>query len=217
MLDMEIVDVRNRRGISLADFRNIKWDPYKSFFVYTDKKSPFFSGNAEFEYRITVTPRQRDLHSLAAAIKTESKDISTNGFQIAPRFSMPSSGHFGLNREVRLSAVANPDFLVIFNDEIKRKIGFRLRPSTEKTAHLKNNIFITKGERVAHQGGNLPGEGFEIVVEPDSIHIKIADSRGSLYGSWALLSMMEKQDGEWRVPCGIYRDWPDVGTRGISV
>jgi hypothetical protein len=113
--------------------------------------------------------------------------------------------------------VANPDFQVIFNDEIKRKIGFRLRPSTEKTAHLKNNIFIAKGERIAHQGGHLPGEGFEIVVEPDSIHIKGADSRGSLYGSWALLSMMEKQDGEWRVPCGIYRDWPDVGTRGISV
>lgn len=57
-LDVEIIDLNNRQSIKLADFRNVQWDSYKSFYVYADTKSWGHSKTPKFAHRIVLKPKR---------------------------------------------------------------------------------------------------------------------------------------------------------------
>ncbi len=258
IMDVEISDLNASQSLNLADFRNVQWDPYQSFFVYVDTKALPAANNIRLVYHIAFKPKQSSAppttqlqivevdsggtlkatspnsntaigsNQLEASVVgapgggatalPEQKTEEWSRFCIEPKFVQRGSGYFLLDKNSSVFVgLERESTKRIIAEEMERKIGGHRRADLRPDGEGTGSIIITKQEKIMHAGGLLPQEGFEIIVSKNAVHINGVDERGCLYGFWALLQLLNNQEDQWRVPIGIYRDWPDLKVRGFVV
>ncbi len=76
---------------------------------------------------------------------------------------------------------------------------------------------------LAHDGG-IPAEGYELRVTAGGVEIRARDEAGWFYGIQTLRQLLpaaifgnRPAPGEWRIPCGVIRDFPRFAWRGLML
>ncbi|MCD4722091.1 MAG: hypothetical protein K8S13_19850 [Desulfobacula sp.] len=234
LCDIELSDLSKANSIILADFRNIPWDKTKSFYFGSNVKGIETGKTYTFKYKISFLrpslPPVADQHRFSenfisfspniAQLNQENKDrFDTTGlFSIPCKDERMDEGSFALPGKINIFTDQNGMEMEILSKEFLRMAGTRciIQPLQENISTPEGIIFSDL-DRTVKIGDNSGKERFEININKKRIIIHSSDKRGRLYGVYKLLSMFQKEEGQWRAKCGKFRDWPDLETRGMLI
>lgn len=210
--DLEITDLQNHKTILVSDSRNAPWDRKKSISVSAEG-IPVTPGKIYmFKYKVRLLPPATGVVTRSDVAPEASINTSVIGKKlgIPPKEETKASGNFPLKQSDTIYGSITGSAESELQRDLQRLTGHRL---PVKSISSGRGIVIERDSLK----GRLPAEGFEIVVSPGRIIIKGADARGCLFGVYALTSRLVRNGGEWKVPCGSIRDWPDMSVRGMCL
>jgi len=210
--DLEITDLQNAKTILVADLRNAPWDRKKSVSVSAEG-IPVTPGKTHtFRYRIRLLPPTALVmnRAVAASASSVNSTVIENQVGIAPKEETKAVGSFVLKQSDSIYGSVSGTAETELQRDLQRLTGLSL---PVRSISPGKGIVIERDSST----GRLPAEGFEIITTPDRVVIRGADSRGCLYGVYAMTSRLVKDGAGWKVPCGSIRDWPDMSVRGMCL
>ncbi len=216
LCDIEIVDLMGRRSMRMADGRNVSWDRFKSIIIGALATGLAPGSRQEFKYRIRALPPSRPIPSKDAAVSFVPEAIDPWSFFLIPpkeEITAPGAYRFREGDAVFGSPMGTAE--AILSLEITKMTGLSLPVNDAKASASGRGISIERVQKADRNG--IPAEGFEIAVTPDRVTVRGADERGCLYGAYALMGRIGRQDGAWGIGCGKVRDWPDLSLRGACL
>ncbi len=217
LCDLEIKDLMDTGTIRMADFRNIPWDPSKSILFNGDKKFLYPGRTYSFKYSIHTLPPSRS-NMLQGSKGPGNKIASVNAWPFyapPPKEQRRASGQYLLHSGDGIWGMPLEKAETILKQEIGELASVNLSVRISTGNSQGRGIHIQRV--LPGKDFNLPAEGFEISVTPDKAVIRAADERGCLYGAYALIGLLKRDSGNWKIPCGTIRDWPDLPIRGVCI
>ncbi len=232
--DILMTDLNGTNTLNVADFRSVPWDSHKSFYFYTDINLVPSGDWIELDYRVQFFPpsiafeNRRPLPK-AGALNRLSPDATATAIPPGPSSADPSSFFYvapryrklALNRlrfEDRPSIYTDlPNIARLLADDLqaRHRLSTDVRPLA--SARRPEDILIELLPREERDTIGLPPEGFQIEVTTDRARVAGADERGCLFGAYALSGLITAEGNRLVIPCGVYRDWPDLPVRAICL
>ncbi len=222
---MELIDLQNTKSIDLADFRNVSWDKYKSFYFYMNQRMLLPSTNCSFDYRIRILPS-----TAGRLIKSDLSDPGTASvkkndirpwafFPVKPKEAKRTQGAFDWNTcEPAIYAWnAGEKSLKILQTELLELTGRKFNIHMPAGNIPENAICIGRPVQKIKKETQVFKEGYGIAIEPKQILITSSSARGCLYGIYTLLQKLSENIGNQSMNCGNIQDWPDLETRGHCI
>ncbi len=126
-------------------------------------------------------------------------------------------GEFKITSETILLADSVDHKAVHFFADYLRKSGFSssvtdLNLMPKNARQIPNSITLSTNFK-----GDLPPEGYEIIIAPDHIAIN-GRGPGLFYGVQTLIQLMHKEGTvTWSIPCAMIRDYPRFPYRGMHL
>lgn len=232
--DIQVTDLRGAHTLNTADFRSVPWDRHKSFYFYTDLNLLPTDDWIEMAYRVQFSPPSIYFNDAIPNNGADSvKRLETAGcdiaaiqkmpiadpvsfFAISPRYQQLTGKRFEFTRGPTIQS-AFPDIARHLADDLQTR--FFLSPAIKPIdgESLLNGIRIQllSKEEIGRIG--LPAEGFQIEVTSNQTTVSGVDERGCLFGVYALSDLITAKEGKQVIPCGIYRDWPDLPIRAACL
>lgn len=215
---IKIKDLTGRGSINIADLRNFPFARLKSFYFYNTEKMSLNGKNISFNYLIEILP------SILPSSKTDialidQKKIGENKnfweiFSPDPKYSVKKQGVYRLQPTDFIISNNSNKAARVLSDALKKMTGYTLTIISNKNHSDKKGIFINCSQ-ITESGKKLTEEGYEIVVKEKEIRINGNSLRGTLYGVYSVLGLLQNDKSEWNIPCGVSRDWPDLPIRAF--
>ena len=212
-VDLEISDLTENRSIYVADGRNLPWDKHKSLIVGVNRDSLAQATEYLFRYAIRCLPRTgvaaMPREALAGGPVADSDPWTF--FALPPKQETRGQGVYRLRQEDIIAGHADGAAERQIAEVLRTRTGLDLAVTSATNAAPRGIVF----EIVPP--GQLPAEGFELLITPKRVTIRGADARSCLYGAYALMARLQMRAGGWEMDCGTLQDWPDLPVRGICM
>ena len=212
LCDIEILDLQSSKSILVADSRNVPWDRKKSIVVSAESVPVVPGDTYTFKFRVRMLTPTSVAKGGAGVASGEPANPAPNGEQIhiIPKEETIATGSYVLNPHNAIFGSPTGIAEQQLQAAIQQLTGHRLPINS---LHSGRGIVI----ETASSQMKLPPEGYEISISPVKVVIRGADARGCLYGAYELATRIANDGGQWKIPCGTIRDWPDMPVRGMCL
>lgn len=215
LCDLEIIDLNDSKSILVSDNRMVSWDASKSILFCVDVKGLVPGTMNYFHYSVHSLPptHAKELYAVKATGSIVPDRDAWSFYTVTPKEERKERGQYQLRPQDAIYGMPSGMATTILSQEIEERTSLRFPALAVNTIPSGGRgIVIEKSTST-----RLPPEGFEIVTTPNKVTIRGADDRGCLYGVYALLGRLSGNAGNWQLPCGTIRDWPDLPIRGVCV
>jgi hypothetical protein len=214
LCDVEIEEMTDTNSMYMADGRNIPWDKSRSILVGATHSNLSPGRQYSFKYYIRCLPPSRDwMTQEAGASSLQAVEFNEwSFFSIPPKEESTKGGYYQLREKDHIFGLPSGTAETVLAKEISKLTSMHLDVKSEGPATAGRGLII---ERIpAGTRPDIPPEGFEIIISPETVVVRGAGERGCLYGVYALLGRLALKDSAWGIGSGTIKDWPDLPVRG---
>ena len=213
--DIEITDSMSRKTLYAADGRDLPWDKRKSIIVAV--QPGMLRAGTEYTFKYVIKCLQpTSPKEIRSVTSTSNRCIMrTDPWQFynpPAKREVEEFGAFPLTTDTFIAGLPGRTAEAILAREIHAMTSLSVPVRTKNLSEKPGAIII---ERISD--GRLPAEAFELDVSPTKIVIRGPDERGCLYGAYALMGRLRRDNGQWQFGCGRIGDWPDLSLRGACI
>lgn len=219
MFDMEVKTLVKNSAVSLADFRSVYWDKFKSFLLYTNKKVLLPRKWYTFDYQIAFHPPSITVKEQFSDIKsspvTRKLASITDSYLFRPRKEVKTNNEFSLTRDlVVYTSEANLTVdqfreILLMGTEIVPEFRPWIEPSrVNRGIYLKCRI-----EPESSNGPKRKG-GYQLEVTETNVIINGRNKEACLNGLKAIVSSVKQKNSVSMLYGRKTEDYPDINVRG---
>ncbi len=166
-----------------------------------------------------VNGNDRQRFTFPVLLPAEEPEIAPLGILPTPKRVTPGQGAFALAAGVRGEAhgSAAPFCAALLQRRLKRDLGLEVTIATR----AGDRQWLRLGQAESPElPGDLPAEGYRLVVSPRGAAVAARDERGLFNGALSLLQMIAAASLPARplaAPAADVTDWPDLPVRSVSI
>ncbi len=211
--DIEITDSMNRKTLYAADGRDLPWDKRKSIIIAA--QPGMLRAGTEYTFKYVIKCLEPTSAKKIYSVTSRECVNHTDPWQFynpPAKKEVEEFGVFPLTTDTFIAGVPGRTAEAILAREIHAMTSLSVPVRTKNLSEKPGAIVI---ERISD--GRLPAEAFELDVSPTRIVIRGPDERGCLYGAYALMGRLRRDNGQWQFGCVRMGDWPDLSLRGACI